>query len=107
MVTTRRQKATSNRRATRRKQSTAVVYYGKKRKKKLTFQDYDNKLTSLRKKNRVRSTSKATTRASVPIGASNIINNRISTANTQLKKQGPNKEPDPEVEEALNLKKLV
>ena len=87
MVTTRHQKATSNRRVTRRNQSTVV--YNKQRKKKITFQDYDNKLTSLRKKNRDRSISKATTRSSVPIGASNIINNN----NTPTQSREKNKRP--------------
>ena len=56
MVTT-RQKATSNRRVTRRSRSTVV--YNKRKRKKLSFQDYDNKLTSLRKKQRIGGVSKA------------------------------------------------
>ena len=55
MVTT-RQKTTSNRRVTRRNRSTVV--YNKRRRKKLSFQDYDNKLTSLRKKQQIGGVSK-------------------------------------------------
>ena len=55
MVTT-RQKATSNRRVTRRSRSTVV--YNKRKRKKLSFQDYDNKLTSLRKKQQIGGVSK-------------------------------------------------
>ena len=56
MVTT-RQKTTSNRRVTRRSRYTVV--YNKRKGKKLSFQDYDNKLTSLRKKQRIGGVSKA------------------------------------------------
>ena len=86
MVTT-RQKATSNRRVTRRSKSTVVYNRGKR--KRLSFQDYDNKLTSLRKKQRIGGVSKATglTNQVEAIGETSNINEESnptrSTENTR------------------------
>ena len=85
MVTT-RQKATSNRRVTRRSRSTVV--YNKRKRKKLSFQDYDNKLTSLRKKQQIWGVSKAaglTNQADAIDKTSNINDETNSTRSTENK----------------------